>query len=232
MGVERMPGESFHWTGEYGYDLNDARTIETKLNVFSEFRPTLPDKFRDASTVFLANIDPDLQIHVLKQMRSVRIKALDSMNYWIKEKNSSLKKAISMADILLLNDAEIRSLTGEHNIVKAAKAAHRLGARIVVIKRGEYGALLCYDNEVSFIPAYPLEDVFDPTGAGDTFAGGFLSSLHLSKEISVSSLKSAMAMGAVMSSFVIEKFSFDRLLELSEQDITDRKQKLLKIISF
>lgn len=228
-GIERLKGQSFHWHGEYGVDLNEAKTINTELNVFEHFLPHLPEHYRNAKTIFLANIDPDLQIHVLKQMKSPQIKALDSMNFWIERKNQALKNAISMIDILFMNDAEVRSLTGEHNIVKAARGAQKIGARIVVIKRGEYGSLLCFDNEMAFVPAFPLENVFDPTGAGDTFAGGFLGTLHQCPTIDLSSLKKAMLMGTVMSSFVIEKFSFDRMLELSEDAICERKQRLVSM---
>lgn len=228
-GVERVNGSSFHWHGEYGYDLNEAKTINTELNVFEHFLPNLPEHYRTADTVFLANIDPELQIHVLKQMKAPKLRALDTMNFWIERKNNALKKAIGLVDILFVNDAEVRALTGEHNMVKAARAALRLGARIVVIKRGEYGALLCFDNQMAFVPAYPLEDVYDPTGAGDSFAGGFLGFLHQKKSLDLNALKQAMLMGTVMSSFVIEKFSFDRLLELDQSTIAMRKAQLLTI---
>ncbi len=228
-GIERCKGQSFHWTGEYGYDLNDAKTLNTELNVFEHFQPNLPEHYRNAETIFLANIDPDLQIHVLKQMKAPKLRALDTMNFWIERKNSSLKKAISLIDILFINDAEVRALTGEHNIVKAARAALKLGARITVIKRGEYGSLLCFDNQIAFMPAYPLEDVYDPTGAGDSFAGGFLGYLSSRSSFDLNELKHAMLMGTVMSSFVIEKFSFDRLLELDQNDIAERKRNLLAI---
>lgn len=230
-GVECVAGRSFHWQGEYGLDLNEAKTINTELNVFEHFKPNVPPNFRDAQTVFLANIDPELQIHVLQQLKSPKIRALDSMNFWIERKNRELKKAISMVDILFVNDQEARALTGEHNIVKAAAAAGKLGARIVVIKRGEHGALLFFDNEKFFVPAYPLEEIFDPTGAGDTFAGGFLGALDRTQKLDLGSLKHAMLMGAVMSSFVIEKFSFDRLLELDEQAITARRKNLVSMAS-
>lgn len=230
-GIERMTGQSFHWEGEYGLDLNEAKTINTELNVFEHFKPNLPNSYRQAETVFLANIDPDLQIHVLKQMSTPKIKALDSMNFWIERKNSALKKAISMIDILFINDTECRALTGEHNIIKAASASSRLGARIVVIKRGEYGSLLCCDNEKAFVPAFPLENVFDPTGAGDTFAGGFLGYLDGRQTLDFASLKQAMRMGTVMSSFAIEKFSFDRLLELDEATIMQRRKELTLLTS-
>lgn len=228
-GIQLMPGRSFHWQGEYDYDLNVAKTINTELNVFEYFLPEVPESYRHSETIFLANIDPELQIHVLKQMKAPKLSALDSMNYWIARKPIELKKAISMVDILFINDAEIRALTGEHNMFKAIEAAHRIGARIVVIKRGEYGALLSADNDMVFVPAFPLENVFDPTGAGDTFAGGFLGYLDQQNSLNLAALKRAMLLGTIMSSFVIEGFSFDRLLEISAADIEMRVQKLLSM---
>jgi sugar/nucleoside kinase (ribokinase family) len=228
-GIDRLPGCSFHWHGEYGFDLNEAKTISTELNVFEHFRPRMPMHYREAHTIFLANIDPELQIYVLEQMNSPKIRALDSMNFWIERKIDILKKAISMVDILFINDAEIRALTGEHNIVRAARAAGKMGARIVVIKRGEYGSLLFCDNGIAFVPAYPLEDVFDPTGAGDTFAGGFLGYLDQNPSLDLASLRTAMLMGTVMSSFVIEKFSFDRMLELNRETLNERKKQLIAL---
>lgn len=228
-GIQILPGLSFHWQGEYGDDLNTANTINTELNVFEHFMPELPSSYRNAETIFLANIDPKLQIHVLKQMKAPKIKALDSMNFWIERSPCELKEAISMVDILFINDAEIRTLTGEHNMVKAIAAAHKIGARIVVIKRGEYGSLLSSDNDMAFVPAYPLEEVFDPTGAGDSFAGGFLGYLAEQQSITLPILKRAMLLGTIMSSFVIEKFSFDRLLEIDASDIEQRVQRLISM---
>lgn len=228
-GVEKVSGSSFHWQGEYGFDLHEATTIITELNVFEYFKPVLLPHARDAQTVFLANIDPELQIHVLQQLTAPKIRALDSMNFWIERKPDLLKKAISLIDILFINEAEVRALTGEYNIIKAAKAATKMGARIVVIKRGEYGALLCFDNQMAFTPAFPTEEVFDPTGAGDTFAAGFLGYLDQHQRLDMATLRKAMLMGTVMSSFVIEQFSFDRLLELEQADIIDRHKKLTSI---
>jgi sugar/nucleoside kinase (ribokinase family) len=227
-GIVRASGPSFHWHGEYDYDFNVAKTIKTELNVFEKFSPEVPKSYQDSSTIFLANIDPELQLHVLKQMKNPKIKALDTMNFWIEGKNQKLKEVISMVDILFVNDKEARLLTGEHNIIKAAFSARKLGAPIVVVKRGEYGALLCTDSGISFVPAYPIEEVFDPTGAGDSFAAGFLGHLH-DKNLNLETLKQAMIMGTVMSSFVIEKFSFDRILELDERQIFDRKLKLIEM---
>lgn len=229
IGIERALGKSFHWQGEYGQDLNHARTVSTQLNVFEHFWPQVPLEYSKAQTVFLANIDPELQIHVLNQMSAPKIRALDSMNFWIERKPKELQKAISMIDILFVNDAEIRGLTGEHNMIKAMRAAARMGARIVVVKRGEYGALLSMDNQVAFVPAYLMEEVFDPTGAGDTFAGGFLGYLDQQVNITSGALKEALLLGSVMSSFVIEKFSFDRLLELDHNSINKRRKKLMEM---
>lgn len=221
-------GPSFHWQGEYGHDLNEAKTISTELNVFASFKPELPEHYLGAETVFLANIDPKLQIHVLKQLKNPKLKALDTMNYWIENQRKDLLEAISLIDILFINDAEIRQLTGEINIVKAAKAANKMGARIVVIKRGEFGSLLCVDNDLAYVPAFLLEEVFDPTGAGDTFAGGFLGELSSKKKYGINELKKAMITGTVMSSFVIQEFSFDRLLKISNKDIEERKHMLMR----
>lgn len=228
-GITMALGKSFHWQGEYGEDLNQAKTIATQLNVFEHFLPQVPLEYSKAQAVFLANIDPELQIHVLNQMTAPKIRALDSMNFWIERKPKELQKAISMIDILFVNDAEIRSLTGEHNITKAMRAASKMGARIVVVKRGEYGALLSMDNQISFVPAFLIEEVFDPTGAGDTFAGGFLGYLDQQAHINPGTLKQAMLLGCVMSSFVIEKFSFDRLLELDHKSINERRKKLMEM---
>lgn len=230
-GVQVQPGRSFHWQGEYGEDLNIAKTINTELNVFEHFLPNVPASYRQSETIFLANIDPELQIHVLKQMTAPRLRALDSMNFWIERKPNELREAISMVDILFINDAEIRALTGEHNMVKAIKSAHKIGARIVVIKRGEYGALLSADNGMAFVPAFPLERVFDPTGAGDSFAGGFLGFLDQHHTLNLPVLKRAMLLGTVMSSFVIEGFSFDRLLEVTTWEIEERVHNLMAMAS-
>lgn len=231
-GVERASGRSFHWHGEYGFDLSDAKTIRTELNAFEHFMPDVPENYRDASTVFLANIDPDLQIHVLKQMSGPKIMALDSMNFWINNKPKSLMKAISMVDILFINDSEIRALSGEHNVIKAARAVGEMGVSMVVVKRGEYGAMLSKDGQINYMPAFPLEEVFDPTGAGDAFAGGFLGYLDGRKNLDLLDLKQAMLMGTVMSSFAIEQFSFDRLLTLDEKTIEKRKNMLLNVTHF
>jgi sugar/nucleoside kinase (ribokinase family) len=230
-GVKRQYGKTFHWQGSYGYDLNEACTLKTELNVFADFSPELPEHYRNAETVFLANIDPTLQLKVLDQIKNPKVVALDTMNFWIEGKNAELKKAISRVDILFINEAELRQLAKEHNVVKAAKAMQALGPSTVVVKRGEYGALLFNGEGCFFVPAYPLEDLYDPTGAGDTFAGGFLGWLDRQGEGGFERLKESMTLGTVMASFVIEDFSFDRMRSLEINEIEDRCAQLQNLSS-
>lgn len=225
-GVKRDFGKTFHWQGKYNFDLNEAQTLKTDLNVFADFAPVLPEDYRHARTVFLANIDPVLQMQVLDQVEKPEIVALDTMNFWIEGKNADLKKVISNVDVLFINESEVRQLAQEHNIVKAAKAMQTLGPKTIVVKRGEYGALLFHHDKSFFCPAFPLEDLFDPTGAGDTFAGGFLGFLDKQKTIDFSTLKTAMSVGTVMASFVIEQFSFDRMRDLQITEIKQRYAQL------
>jgi len=229
-GIEIQKGRSFYWQGEYGRDLSNAKTIKTELNVFEYFRPTLLPHIRDLSTVFLANIDPSVQIHVISQMNKPKVSALDTMNYWIEKKHDELIKVISMVDILFINDLEIRQLCNEQNVIKACRAVLKMGVKIVVVKRGEYGALLYFDGNFFFLPAYPIDNVLDPTGAGDAFAGGFLGYLSTKDKVDIHVLKDAIIYGTIMSSFVIERFSFNRLLEITKQDISSRRAELLKMI--
>jgi len=225
-GVTRAPGKTFHWRGEYGFDLNEAKTLKTDLNVFSDFKPNLPVHYRDAETVFLANIDPELQLLVLDQIKSPRLVALDTMNFWIEGKNAALKKAIARVDMLFINDAEIRQLASESNVVKAARAIQKLGPKTIIVKRGEYGAVLFQGERMFYVPAYPLESLFDPTGAGDTFAGGFLGWLDSKGQHHFDDLKEAMTLGSVMASFTIEDFSFKRLEVLQHEEIEERCKTL------
>ncbi len=239
-GLLRVPGKTFHWKGKYGLDLNEAQTLDTQLNVFAGFDPKLPDEYRRAETVFLANIDPDLQRRVLEQVKEPRLVGIDSMNLWINTKRSALVEAMKGVDVVFMNESEARLFSGEHNIVKAARAIQRVGGRMgplnVVVKRGEYGALCFRGEHISFVPAFPLEDVFDPTGAGDTFAGGFMGWLdrHVSKgEVPDDMLwRRAMVMGTVMASFVVEQFSFDRMLPLDHEEIGQRWQRLHQLSAF
>lgn len=232
-GLIKKAGKTFHWKGRYGTDLNEAETLGTDLNVFADFDPVLPASYHDASTVFLANIDPDLQRKVLEQVKSPKLVGMDSMNLWINIKRESLVKTIAMVDVLFLNETESRLLSGEHNIVKAAAGIQALSKKslTVVIKRGEYGALLFQPGRpIVFVPAFPVEEVFDPTGAGDTFAGGCMGVLDqaISKgeAIDDATWRRAMLTGTVMASFVCEDFSFDRMKTLEAADVKGRAAAL------
>ncbi len=221
-GLQVAPGETFRWAGEYGYDLNEARTLETRLGVFADFRPAVPAEFRRTPFVFLANIDPEIQLELLRQVERPRLCALDTMNFWIKGKRPALRLVLGEVDALLANDAEARMLAEEPNLVKAARAILTYGPRIVVVKRGEYGALMAGTAGFFFAPAFPLEAVFDPTGAGDTFAGGFMGALAREGRVDEAALRRAMVYGSVMASFTVEDFSLNRLLRLRDGEIEDR----------
>ena len=226
-GLERTAGKTFHWQGKYSYDLNSRETVCTDLNVFEFFKPRIPDRYRRSEHVFLGNIDPVLQRQVLDQVERPRLVACDTMNFWISGKPEELKRTLAAVDILLINDAEARQLSGEWNIVKAARAIRALGPRTLVIKKGEHGVLM-FSEEGSFAaPAYPLEEVFDPTGAGDTFAGGFLGYLAGSPTLDEAALRRAVIMGSTLASFCVEAFSLDRLLTLSRPEI-DARYRLFK----
>ena len=221
-GLVHAPGKTFRWKGEYGFDLNEARTLDTQLNVFETFRPVLPEEYRGADIVFLANIDPDLQREVLTQVRDPKLVAADTMNFWIEGKRDSLVKTLSQVDILFINDSEARQLTGKPNLVKAAREINAMGPRTIVIKRGEYGVLLFHAGSVFSAPAYPLEDVFDPTGAGDTFGGGFMGFIANSMDFSEPTLRQATVMGSVMASYNVEDFSLNRIKDLDYKEIEAR----------
>jgi sugar/nucleoside kinase (ribokinase family) len=221
--VSVMPGEkTFRWTGEYGFDLNEARTLDTQLNAFAKFKPALSPRHRDVPFLFLANIDPDLQRDVRGQMTDPQLVALDTMNFWIDGKRDALLRTLREVDVLLINDAEARMLAREANLIRAARAIIELGPRAVVIKRGEYGALMVSGSEFFFTPAYPLESVMDPTGAGDTFAGGFMGYLAQRGATDEATARKAMVYGAVMASFAVEDFSLERLKRLGAEEIEDR----------
>jgi sugar/nucleoside kinase (ribokinase family) len=226
-GLERTAGKTFHWQGKYSFDLNSRETVCTDLNVFEFFKPRIPDRYRRSEHVFLGNIDPVLQRQVLDQVERPRLVACDTMNFWISGKPEELKKTLAAVDILLINDAEARQLSGEWNIVKAARAIRALGPKTLVIKKGEHGVLM-FSAEGSFAaPAYPLEEVFDPTGAGDTFAGGFLGYLAGSAQVDEAALRRAVIMGSTLASFCVEAFSLDRLLTLTRPEI-DARYRLFK----
>ena len=223
-GLERVAGaKTFFWAGEYGYDLNVAKTRDTQLNVFADFKPKLSETQRKTDVLFLANIDPELQLDVLRQCDPrPRLVALDTMNYWISSKHAELERVFREVDLILINEAEVRQFTNEANLLKGARQILDLGPQTLVVKRGEYGVLMITKDAVFAAPAYPLETVFDPTGAGDTFAGGFLGYLASRAEVHDRELRRAIIFGSVLASFTVEKFSLDRLREISLNDVHER----------
>ena len=231
-GVERAEGSSFRWRGRYRHDLNSAETIETHLGVFSHFSPKIPAQFKTAPFVFLANIDPRLQLDVLRQVERPKLVACDTMNFWIESRRADLVELLKHVDLITLNDGEARQLTDEANLVKAARWILARGPRHVIIKKGEHGAFMFTKDSVFFAPAYPLESVFDPTGAGDSFAGGFMGYLAKSGDISEANLRRAMIYGAALGSFAVEKFSIERLLELTPADIATRVAEFKQLVAF
>jgi len=231
-GLERRPGKTFRWKGEYGYELNEAKTLETHLNVFQDFKPVLPPSYKDCVGVFLANIDPELQLYVLKQTNSPRIIACDTMNYWINGKRDKLLETLKHVDILIINDGEARQLAMEPNLVKAAKIIRGFGPEHLVIKRGEYGVIMFNSSGIFAAPAYPLENVFDPTGAGDTFAGGFMGYLVNTMNFSEENMRQAAIFGSVMASFVVEDFSLNKIKALDYKEIIKRYKEFKNLTHF
>lgn len=231
-GLTRAAGKTFHWKGKYGYDLNEAQTLETHLNVFESFQPQIPAEYRDAECLFLANIDPELQMEVLSQVEKPRVIACDTMNFWISSKPEALKRVISKVDIFIINEGEARQLTGEANLVKAARAILSTGVKTLIVKRGEYGVLMFTAHSVFAAPAYPLEEVFDPTGAGDTFAGGFMGYLANTGDTSEAGIRQAIIFGSVMASFNVEDFSLNRLKRLDYREIERRFRSFKSLTHF
>jgi sugar/nucleoside kinase (ribokinase family) len=232
QGLQRRPGKTFRWKGYYDYDLNEAHTLETQLNVFENFDPKIPQVYRDSDYVFLANIDPELQLRVLEQVKDPRLVLCDTMNYWIENKREELLRTIEQVDIMLLNDSEAREITQEPNLILAARQIQKLGPSRVIIKKGEHGVLMFGKDEFFSLPAYPLEFVFDPTGAGDTFGGGFLGSLSRFQEASEADFRRSIVYGSVIASFNVEDFSCDRLRNLTFEDIDKRYYEFLNITRF
>ena len=222
QGLQRVDGKTFRWKGEYSFELNEAHTLETHLNVFENFTPEIPDSYRDAEYVFLANIDPELQWSVLQQVKSPDFVGMDTMNFWIGRKREALMEVLKKVNILTINDGEARQLTEEANLVKAARKILSYGPKILIIKRGEYGALMFNGASIFSAPAYPLETVFDPTGAGDSFAGGFMGYLSNVQNVNEETLRRAMIFGSVMASFNVEDFSINRLRSLKYKEIEQR----------
>ena len=231
-GLSRASGKTFRWTGEYTYDLNTAHTLDTQLNVFASFKPTLPVSYRESKYVFLANIDPVLQREVLRQVKDPKLVAADTMNFWIESKRAELKKTLKYVHILVVNEAEARELAKEKNLIKAARVISSWGPNTVVIKRGEYGALCVNRTRVFAAPAFPLEEIMDPTGAGDSFAGGFMGYMAWCGSSRDSDLRHAIIFGSVMASFNVEGFSVDRLAHVSRKTINARFEQFRKLTQF
>jgi sugar/nucleoside kinase (ribokinase family) len=231
-GVEKAEGTSFRWRGRYRHDLNSAETLETHLGVFSHFRPKIPEQFRRAPFVFLANIDPRLQLQVLEQVEKPRLVACDTMNFWIESRRPELVELLGHVDLITLNDAEARQLTEHTNLVQAARWIMDKGPKHVLIKKGEHGAFMFTRESIFFAPAYPLESVFDPTGAGDSFAGGFIGYLAATGDLSDRNMRRAVVVGSAMGSFAVEKFSNARLLEITRADIDARIQEFRQLVAF
>ena len=232
-GLERKEGKCFFWAGRYSENLNERVTLVTDLNVFAEFKPRLPERYRDSKFVFLANIAPDLQGDVLHQVKGTpKLVAMDTMNYWIERTNAELRETLKHVDILMINDSETRQLSSEHNLLRAAKHIFRMGPSTLVVKRGEYGAMLVDKNGVFCIPAFPLEEPHDPTGAGDSFAGGFMGYLAGVGSTTDASLRRAMVYGSVLGSFTVERFGLERLLKLKKPEIHARARHFLKLTQF
>lgn len=231
-GLKREKGNTFHWRGRYHEDLNIRDTIELNLNVLSGFVPHLPKSYKDSEYVFLGNIDPNMQMEVLNQLSQIRMVALDTMDHWIQGSKNELKRVLEKIEILVINDSEARLLSGDHNIVRAARSILKMGPKEILIKRGEYGVLHFSNSSIFAVPAFPLEDVCDPTGAGDSFAGGFLGHLARSRNHSQREMRRAIVYGSVVASFTVEDFGLKRLTNLSLSEIEERYRRFLELTDF
>ncbi|ACF46379.1 sugar kinase [Prosthecochloris sp. ZM] len=222
-------GKTFRWSGRYHYDMNTRDTLDTQLNVFADFDPHVPAQYREARFVCLGNIDPELQLKVLDQISNPELVICDTMNFWIEGKPEELKKTLERVDVFILNDSEARLLSGDPNLVKSARIIRNMGPKTLIIKKGEHGALLFTDNGIFAAPAFPLESIYDPTGAGDTFAGGFLGHLARTEEINDSELRKAVLYGSAMASFCVEKFGTEKIANIDLLEIEDRYQSFLDL---
>ncbi|PHX75077.1 MAG: sugar kinase [Chitinophagaceae bacterium] len=233
-GVEiKKDQKSFFWKGKYHLDMNERDTLDTQLNVLGEFNPIVPESYQDAEFVMLGNLVPAVQHSVLKQMKNrPKLVVMDTMNFWMETAMADLEEVLKHVDVLLVNDSEARQLSAQFSLVKAAKEIMKMGPKYVVIKKGEHGALLFHEDQVFVAPALPLEDIFDPTGAGDTFAGGFIGHLAKTKDISFENMKSAIIIGSAMASFCVEKFGTTRLKEISKEEINDRIHAFVELVNF
>jgi sugar/nucleoside kinase (ribokinase family) len=231
-GLKRRAGESFRWSGVYSFDLNERETRETRLGVFADFSPAIPDDFRDAEWIFLGNIDPELQLEVLEQVRRPRLVACDTMNYWIAGKRAALLRLLERVDLLMVNDSEARELSGDYNLLRAARWIQERGPEMVVVKKGEHGAILFTRDIIFFAPGFPLEEVFDPTGAGDAFAGGFLGYLARSQSTDHHHLRRAMVYGSTLGSYAVERFGVERLMDLTMNEVDERVMRFRELTAF
>ncbi|MGK2934769.1 MAG: PfkB family carbohydrate kinase [Gemmatimonadaceae bacterium] len=231
-GLERAEGASFRWRGRYRHDLNSAETLETHLGVFSRFSPKIPEAFKSAPFVFLANIDPRLQLEVLQQVNKPKLVACDTMNFWIESRRPELMELLKHVDLITVNDGEARQLSEKANLVQAARWIMAHGPKHVIIKKGEHGAFMFTEDTIFFAPAYPMESVFDPTGAGDSFAGGFIGYLAKTGDLSEGNMRRAVIYGSAMGSFAVEKFSIDRLMEITRDDLACRIRDFRKLVAF
>jgi sugar/nucleoside kinase (ribokinase family) len=233
QGLERADGKTFFWAGKYSENMNERTTLVTDLNVFADFKPKLPEPYLSSTHIFLANIHPELQASVLHQVKKrPRVVALDTMNYWIERTPKQLRETLKHTDILVINDSETRQLSNEHNLLRAARHIFKLGPKALVIKRGEYGAMLVHQDRTFNVPAFPLEEVHDPTGAGDSFAGGFMGYLTTARKVDDLALRRAMVYGSVMGSFAVEKFGLDRFRTLKKAEISARARHFHKMTQF
>ena len=232
-GIDIKDGQkSFFWSGKYHMDMNSRDTLATELNVLMEFNPILPKDYQNHDILMLGNIDPTLQLSVIRQMERPKLVVMDTMNFWMDTTPEQLNEVIKEVDVLTINDAEARQLSGEYSLVRAAKKILAMGPKFLVIKKGEHGALLFHENHVFFAPALPLEGVFDPTGAGDTFAGGFVGWIARTKDISFDNMKRAIIYGSAMASFCVEKFGTERLQNLTQEEINERVQDFVDLVQF
>src|SRR5258705_4927808 len=231
-GLEKAEGDSFRWRGRYRHDLNSAETLETHLGVFSRFSPKIPEKLRSSPYLFLGNIDPRLQLDVLNQVKKPKLIACDTMNFWIQSRRPDLLELLGHVDLVTLNDAEARQLTEKANLVQAAQWIMGRGPRHVIIKKGEHGAFMFTESSIFFAPAFPLESVFDPTGAGDAFAGGFIGYLAATDDLSDANMRRAVIFGSVMGSFAVEQFSIERLMTVTRVEIDQRMRHMPRLVAF
>jgi sugar/nucleoside kinase (ribokinase family) len=231
-GVERAKGESFFWAGKYSYDLNQRDTLETRLGVFADFKPVIPEACRNTRLLFLGNMDPRIQIDALDQVNEPEIVVCDTMNFWISGSREPLLELLKRVDVLLVNDSEARQLSGEHNLLRAARWIQQHGPEYVVVKKGEHGATLFGPDWMFFAPGYPLEDIYDPTGAGDSFAGGFMGYLANASALDRSELRRAIIYGSVCGSYAVERFGVDRFRDLSAQDLARRVEEFREMTTF